>query len=110
MASGKVVIGCAKFETEATELHLACSVARVTSSGALPLHESLIVATNRVKVAISCAEEDANDVLRVTAVRAGAALDARVTEEADETVVITGGEELSVEGGAHGVDVGAISA
>ena len=110
MASGRAVIRCARFETEATELHRACSVAGATSSGALPLHEGLIVATDRVEVAISRAEEDANDVLGVTAVRAGAALDARVTEEADETVVITGGEELSVEGGAHGVDVGAISA
>ena len=68
MASGKVVIRCARFETVATEQQSACSVARATSSGALPLHEGLIVATDRVQVAISRAEEDANDVLGVTTV------------------------------------------
>ena len=40
----------------------------------------------------------------------GLALDAWVIEEVDETVVITGGEELLVSRAADGVDVGAIGA
>lgn len=80
------------------------------SSGALPLHEGLIVTTNGVEVAVASAEEHADDVLRVAAVRAGLALDDRVAEEADETVIITGGDKLLVSGGADRVDMGAITA
>jgi len=49
-------------------------------------------------------------VLGVTAVRAGDALDAGVAEEADETVIVAGGEEHLVVGRGHRVDVSAIAA
>ena len=49
-------------------------------------------------------------MLGVAAVRAWHGLDARVVEDVDETVVVTGGEEHLVAGAADGVDVGAIGA
>ena len=50
-------------------------------------------------------------MLRVTAVRSGlSTLSAWVTEEANETVVITSGQELTVIGASNAVDVGTIGA
>lgn len=49
-------------------------------------------------------------MLRVTAEASRSALDAWVSEQVDETVVITSGEELTVRGTNNGVDVSAISA
>ena len=59
---------------------------------------------------VALTEEDTDDVLRVAAVRAWQGLDARVVEDVDETVVVTGGEEHLVSGAANGVDMGAVRA
>ena len=79
-------------------------------SALLPLHEGLIVTTNGEESGVISAEQDTDDVLRVTTVRSWHGLDAWVVEDVDETVVITGGEELLVSRAADGVDVGAIGA
>jgi len=81
------------------------------ASAFLPLHEGLIVTTDGVEVGVASTEHDTDDVLRVTTVGARhATLAARIAEEADETVVITSGEESAVTGCAHRVDVSAIGA
>ena len=49
-------------------------------------------------------------MLGVTTVASGSALDAGVSEEVDEAVVITSGEELTVSGAADRVDVSTVSA
>jgi len=83
-------------------LHRSCS-------GALPLHEGLIVATNREETLVVGGEHGADDVLGVTTVRSGlSTLSAWVTEEANETEVITSSEELSISGAADAVDVSTI--
>lgn len=79
-------------------------------SAFLPLHKSLIVAANGVETGIVGAEHDTDDVLGVTTVTSGDALDAGVVEEVDEAIVITSSEHLFVAGAAHGVDMGAIGA
>ena len=84
-------------------LHRSCS-------GSFPLHEGLIVSTNREESGVTGAEHDTDDVLGVTSETLGLALDAWVVEEVDETIVITGGEELFVIGATDGVDVGTIGA
>jgi len=60
------------------------------------LHEGLIVTTDREKFGVICTEGYAYDVLRVTTEASRLALDARVSEEVDEAVIITSGEELTV--------------
>lgn len=57
---------------------------------------------------VASAEHDTDDVLGVTTVTSGSAFDARVVEEVHETVIVTSGKDLLVEGAAHGVDMGAI--
>ena len=79
-------------------------------SAFLPLHKGLIVTSNGEEVAVAKAEHDAGDVLGVTAVRSGYTLDAGISEEADETVIVTGSEEHLVIRTADGVDMGAIGA
>ena len=79
-------------------------------SALLPLHEGLIVSTDGEESGVTGAEHDTDDVLGVTSETLGLALDAWVVEEVDETVVITGGEELFVLGATDGVDVGTIGA
>jgi hypothetical protein len=75
------------------------------------LHEGLVIATNRVETGVIGAERDTDDVLRVATVGSGlAALSARVTEEANEAVVIAGSQELSIRGASDAVDVGTIGA
>ena len=77
----------------------------------LPLHEGLIVSTDGVEMCVVVvAEEDANNVLGVTTVGSGLALDNWVTEEVHEAVVITSGHEHLVAGASNGVDVGTIGA
>lgn len=89
-----------------TERHLHCSC-----SAALPLHEGLIVSTNRVETLVVGGEHGADDVLGVTTVRSGlSTLSAWVTEEANETEVITGGEEHTIVGASDAVDVSTIGA
>ena len=80
-------------------------------SAFLPLHEGLIVTTDGEQVSVSGAEKDAGDVLGVTTERSGdTSLEAGVVEEADKTVIVTGGKEHLVIGTADGVDMGAIGA
>ena len=74
------------------------------------MHESLIVSTDRVKTGIILGEHDTDDVLGVTTERSGLGLDAGISEEVDETVIVTGSEELTVAGASNGVDVSTISA
>ena len=75
------------------------------------MHEGLVIATNRVETGVIAAERDTDDVLRVATVGSGlATLSARIAEEADETVVIAGGQELTISGASNAVDVGAIGA
>ena len=49
-------------------------------------------------------------MLGVTTVRSGLALDAGISEQVDETVIITGSHELTVVGAGNRVDVSTISA
>ena len=70
-------------------------------SALLPLHKGLVIATDGVEVAVARSEHNTDNVLGVATVRTGPALDARVTEEADEAVVVTGGKEGPATGGAH---------
>ena len=80
-------------------------------SALLPLHHGLIVATNREEFGVICGEHRTDDVLGVTAVRSGnTTLSARVAEEANETVVITGGQEHTIIGASNTVNVGTICA
>jgi len=75
------------------------------------LHEGLIVSTNGVETSVVRGEHGTDDVLGVTTVRSGlATLSARVTEEANETIVITGCQEHTIIGAGNAVDVGTISA
>jgi hypothetical protein len=77
----------------------------------LPLHEGLIVATNREEFGVSLAEHNTDDMLGVTSEASGeATLSAGVAEQVDETVVVTGGQELLVVGASNGVDVGSVGA
>ena len=79
-------------------------------SAFLPLHEGLIVATDREDSGVILAPKDTDNVLGVTTVRAWLSLDARVVEDVDKAVVIAGCEEHLVAGAADGVHVGAIGA
>ena len=62
-------------------------------SALLPLHEGLIVTTDREEVfVVSSGEHDTHDVLRVTTEASGeTTLSCRVAEQVDKTVVVTGG-------------------
>ena len=77
-------------------------------SAFLPLHKGLIVTTNGEEEAVANVEHDAGNVLGVTAVGSGDTFSAGISEEADETVIVTGSEEHLVIRTADGVDVGAI--
>ncbi len=67
------------------------------SSVSPPLHEGLIVSTNREEVVISGGEAYADDMLRVTSERDGLVAEARgVTEDIDQAVVIASCYKLPV--------------
>ena len=77
----------------------------------LPLHEGLVISSHREDVAASFREGDTYDVLRMAAIRSGnTAISAWVTEQVDETVVVTGCKVLTVWGSSNGVNVSSVSA
>ena len=85
-------------------LHRSCS-------GSLPLHEGLIVATNGEEARIVSREHGTDYVLGVTAIRSGlSTLSARITEEVNETVVITSGKEHSIVRASNAINVSTIGA
>lgn len=78
---------------------------------ASPLHESLIVSTNREEVCIIAAETDTHHMLGVTSKRDGqVTLAARVAEEVNQTIIITSGYESTIVTPCNMVNMSAICA
>ena len=81
------------------------------STTSLPLHEGLIVTTDGPEVAVIWTEHSTDNMLGVTTERPWFASHAAwVSEDGNETVVISTGKESTVGTSANTVDVSAISA
>ena len=79
-------------------------------SAFLPLHQGLVVTTDREKVAVIFVEDRAHDVLRVSTIRAWlGTLTGRISEECDETVIVSTCEKFAVMRSSDTINVGTVS-
>lgn len=77
----------------------------------LPLHKGLIVTSYGVEILIILGELNSHDMLGMTSEgNRFVTSPARVSENVDETVVITSGNKSSICREVNSVDVGAVSA
>jgi len=73
------------------------------------LHEGLIVTTHGEEIFVILAEQDSDDMLRVTSKGSwNSSKSARVSEDVDETVVITSSNEHTALGSVNSIDVSTI--
>ena len=80
-------------------------------SVSLPLHESLVIASNGEEVSIIAVEGNSHDMLGVTSERNGqVTFSARISEDIDEAIIICDDDQGLILREAHIVDMSAISA
>ena len=78
-------------------------------SASLPLHDGLIISTSGPDILIVIREDTASNMFRMSTVAAWiSTFTSWVSEEGNETIVITTGEELSVVRSSDTVDVSTI--